>query len=92
MNIDFKRIINSSRGKIVFSMLLGLGLATLFRKACTSRNCLVFKAPSLENIKNKVFGHNNKCYTFTEHSSTCKTGTDNVIVNADEDDNTSSKS
>ena len=80
MNIDLKRIVNSGRGKIVISILLGLGLATLFRKACASRNCLVFKAPTLKDIKNKIFGHNNKCYTFTEQSSTCKTGSNNIIV------------
>ena len=90
MNIDLKRIVNSSRGKMVFSILLGLGLATLFRKACSERNCLVFKAPSLKDIKNKVFGYNNKCYTFTEANSTCKTGPNNIVVDIDAADSSES--
>jgi hypothetical protein len=71
MNIPFKEIINSTRGKYLFSVLLGLGLATLFRKACNSRNCLTFKAPSLDNIKGKTFGFNKKCYKFEEKSTSC---------------------
>lgn len=71
MNIDLKRIINSDRGKIVFSILLGLGLATLFRQSCNSNKCLVFKAPPLNQIKDKIFNYNNKCYKFTEKSVTC---------------------
>lgn len=71
MNIDIKNIVNSKRGKIVFSILLGFGLATLFRQSCKSNKCLIFKAPSLDKIKNKVFNYNNKCYKFTETSVSC---------------------
>ena len=71
MKIPLKEIINSQRGKYLISILLGLGLATLFRVACKSRNCLVFKAPSLDKIKGKVFGHNKKCYKFVERSTSC---------------------
>ena len=56
MNQNINKIINSNRGKIVFSIILGFGLATLFRKACNSRNCLLFKAPPIEKIKGKIFG------------------------------------
>ena len=71
MKLAIKDLINSTRGKYVFSILLGIGLASLFRKACESRNCMVFKAPTLDNIKNKIFGHNNKCYNFNEQSTSC---------------------
>ena len=71
MNLDIKRIINSDRGKIVFSILLGLGLATLFRQSCKTNKCLIFKAPTLDQIKNKLFNYNNKCYKFTEKSVSC---------------------
>lgn len=71
MNINLKRIINSERGKIVFSILLGLGLATLFKKSCSSDKCLVFKAPTLDQVKNKIFNYNNKCYKFNEKAVTC---------------------
>ena len=78
MRFNLIKFLNSTRGKYVFSVLLGLGLATLFRKACNSRNCLVFKSPDLNEIKNKIFSHNEKCYEFKEESTTCN-NTDNSV-------------
>jgi len=72
MKNAIQRLVNSKHGVYVFSIILGLGLASLFRKACSSRNCLVFKAPSLDTIKNSVYRFNNKCYKFTENAVTCK--------------------
>ena len=77
MKFALKEFVNSTRGKYVFSILLGLGLATLFRKACSSRDCLVFKAPSLKTIKNKIFKHNNNCYKYKETTVTCNNTTNN---------------
>ena len=71
MKVDIKRILNSERGKYVLSILLGLGLATLFRKSCNRNKCLVFKAPNLNQVKDKIFGYNNKCYKFHETNITC---------------------
>ena len=71
MGFNIVKFINSTKGRYVLSILLGLGLATLFRKACNSRNCLVFKAPDLDKIKNKIFNHDNKCYEFREESTSC---------------------
>ena len=89
MRFSLKQIIHSTQGKYILSVLLGLGLATLFRKACSSQNCLVFKAPSIENIKGKIFSYNDKCYNYKEQNSTCKepsdTGpNDNVVLDMKE--------
>ena len=35
--MNFKRLINTALGKIIISIMLGLGLATLFRKVCKDR-------------------------------------------------------
>jgi hypothetical protein len=69
--MDIKRLIYSPVGKIAISIMLGLGLATLFKRVCKNRNCLVFHAAPLDQIKGKIFKHNDKCYTFTEKSETC---------------------
>ncbi len=71
MKLNIQKIINSTRGKYVISVLLGLGLATLFRKACTNQNCLVFKAPAMNEIKGKIFQFDNKCYTYQEKHASC---------------------
>ena len=77
MKFALKEFVNSTRGRYVFSILLGLGLATFFRKACSSRDCLVFKAPSFNDIKKNIYKHNNNCYKFTERSVTCNNSNTN---------------
>ena len=69
MNIE--RILHGKIGKIFMSVLLGLGLATLFRKVCNDRNCIVFKAPNIKKIQNQIFKFQDKCYTFTENIEKC---------------------
>ena len=56
-----RRLIYSDFGRIVISILLGLGLATIFRKVCKDRKCLVFKAPKLDDVKGQVFKFDGKC-------------------------------
>ncbi len=68
---NLKNFLNSSRGRIIISILLGFGIASLFRKSCENRNCLVFKAPSITKIKGKTFLFDEKCYKYTEKNVTC---------------------
>ena len=67
-----KRLIYGAPGKIIISIILGLGLATLFRKVCKNRDCIVFHAPDIKKIKNQVFKFDDKCYTFNEKITKCK--------------------
>ena len=70
----FKNIItkvNTKYWKIIISILLGLVLASIFRKSCESRNCLIFHAPSFEEVYSKVYKHNNRCYKYKEQSVVC---------------------
>lgn len=69
--MNLKRLIYSDVGRIVISIILGLGLATLFRKVCKERDCLVFHAPKLNKIKNQVFKFKDKCYQFEEEIEKC---------------------
>ena len=64
--MNLRRLLYSDIGKYIISILLGLGLATLFRKVCKDRNCIVFKAPNIQKIKNQIFKFENKCYKFIE--------------------------
>ena len=66
-----KRLTNNYIGRAFISILLGLGLATLFRKVCKDRECIVFKAPSIDKIKKDIFKFDEKCYTFKESAQTC---------------------
>ena len=66
-----ERLLNSKEGKYIISMILGFGLATVFRKVCKERNCLMFKAAPLEEIKNKVYQYGDDCYRYEEQATTC---------------------
>ena len=69
--MGLKELLHSKNGKILMSVLLGIGVSTLFRKVCKERNCLIFKAPKFDKIKDKVYKFNDKCYTYTESLKPC---------------------
>ena len=56
--------LKSYEGKVLMSILLGLGLATLFRKVCTERNCIDFNGPIISDFEDKTYGQNDKCYKY----------------------------
>ena len=62
--MNLKKLIHTKFGKYAISILLGLGLATLFRESCKSRSCIVYQSPSLSELNTKTYKHNGKCYTF----------------------------
>ena len=69
--MEIRRLLYGNVGRVVMSIILGLGLATLFRKVCTDRDCIVFKAPDINKIKNQIFDFGGKCYTFEEKIEKC---------------------
>ena len=75
-----RRLIYSPFGRIIISIVLGLGLATLFKKACNNRNCIVFKSPPLDELRTKIYKHNNKCYKLDELSVKCDKNKKNVLM------------
>jgi hypothetical protein len=71
MNLHLGRFLHSENGKTIMSILLGFGLASLFRAVCKDKDCLIFHAPPLEEIKDKIYKYDNKCYKYTTKSTTC---------------------
>ena len=66
-----RRLIYGDVGRVVISIILGLGFATLFRKVCKDRDCIIFRAPDVSKIKNQIFKFGNKCYKFNESIEKC---------------------
>lgn len=69
--MHFKRLLNTSMGKFFISVLLGLGLATFFRKVCTDKNCISFNGPVISDIDGKIYKYGEKCYKYTSSATTC---------------------
>lgn len=66
---NIRKFLASRTGVIIVSILLGLGLSTLFKMSCDSRSCIVYQAPSFD--KKKIIRYNKKCYEPKEHMETC---------------------
>lgn len=69
MNLT-KILDNEFNGKII-SVVWGLGLATLFRHSCVSRNCIIIKSPNHNEIKKNNYKFNNKCYKYEQYAVSC---------------------
>jgi hypothetical protein len=65
------KLFHTQTGKIVLSIILGLGLATLFRTVCKGKNCIIFHAPPLEQIEGKIYKYDNKCFQYVTKSAKC---------------------
>lgn len=66
-------LFKTTAGKYLISAILGLGLASLFRKVCDDdTNCVIYKGSNYEkDVKDKNFKHNNNCYHYEIHPVTC---------------------
>ena len=69
--MNVRRLLYTSFGKNLISIILGLGLASLFRKVCRERNCLIFKGPDISNIQKQTYQYGDKCYNFKENAASC---------------------
>lgn len=65
------KFIHSQQGKYLMSMLLGIGLATLFRSVCKGSRCNVIKAPPIEEIDRQIYKFDGQCYEMKTNPITC---------------------
>ena len=65
------KFVHSQTGRIIMSVLLGLGLATFFRAACKGKQCNIISAPPLDEIDGQIYKFNNKCYKFDKNPIEC---------------------
>lgn len=71
MGMHLSKFVHSTTGKYIMSILLGFGLASVFRTVCKKRNCLVFSAAPLENFTKNIYKNENKCYKYVAHATKC---------------------
>jgi hypothetical protein len=63
--------IHTKFGRYLVSVILGIGLSSIFRKTCIDKECLTFKGPHHDDIVKNTYSHNNDCYTFKSSSISC---------------------
>jgi ABC-type bacteriocin/lantibiotic exporter with double-glycine peptidase domain len=54
------KLLHTKQGNILISIILGLGLAMLFKPIC--HNCIEYISPDLRKEHNKKYNINNNCY------------------------------
>jgi len=69
--LNFDKYVHTQTGKYILSIILGLGLASLFRSVCKGKNCIVFYAANIEDIQNKIYKTDNRCYKYEPILSKC---------------------
>lgn len=86
--MNFKRLLHTKMGVVVISIVLGLGLATIFRKVCTDKNCIKFKGPVISDVVGKTYKHGEKCYKYTINSTTCNSNKKIIDIKSPDEENT----
>tara|TARA_B100000768_G_scaffold176278_1_gene188786 strand:- start:248 stop:517 length:270 start_codon:yes stop_codon:yes gene_type:complete len=74
LSTAIKNIIYTERGRFILSIILGLGLATFFRKFCEGKNCYNFIGPKQAEVKDQIFSFdstNSECYIMREKAVKC---------------------
>ena len=68
---NFRNMIKTPVGKVVVAMILGVGLATLFRRSCEGKACIEFKAPNPVEVASNAYKHGELCYKFMPVTKEC---------------------
>jgi len=78
MAFSFNEILSTDLGKILISVILGLGLSTIFRKVCNGRNCIIVRGPEPKSINGNIYKYDNSCYKYSSHITSC--GKENIKI------------
>ena len=66
------KITKTDLGKSIISIIIGLGIAALFRKVCNDRSCIIIKGPPIQNVVNNIYSFDGKCYKYKTKKTSCK--------------------
>ena len=66
-----KRVLTMPGGKQFISVIVGFGLATLFRKSCEGQTCVVRVAPPITDVIGKLFNWEDGCVTYKKIDVPC---------------------
>ena len=64
-------------GKIMSSIILALGLASLLRMSFKNANMVILNGPPIDKTEGKIFSFDNKCYNYTTIATSCDNMEDN---------------
>jgi len=64
----------------LLSVLLGFGLAAIFRPLCKGPECLILRGPPVGDIKGAVYQFGSKCVEFDAKAVECPSAKDKKVI------------
>jgi hypothetical protein len=65
------RVMNENAGSIIVSVILGLGLAAMFRKVCKGDSCVIVKAPNAGEVAKYYWKIDQDCFKYNPRVIPC---------------------
>lgn len=66
-----REVMSKRIGCILISVMLGLGLATMFHKVCVGRDCVIVKGPGVKYVTEHVWRSGNDCFRYRQQKVGC---------------------
>jgi hypothetical protein len=74
------KFVHSNTGKVIMSIILGIGLATFFRTVCKGKNCRIISAPPMNEIQDQVYKFDDSCYKMEMNPIKCSSNRNTVKI------------
>lgn len=72
MAINVASLLSTRAGAVIVSIILGLGLATVFRRVCRGDGCRIIHAPKASVIDGHTYRIDHDCYQYVPFEVPCK--------------------
>lgn len=73
-------ILSDRFGAIIVSVILGLGLAAIFRATCRGEACIVVHGPPRDQIDQHVYRIDDQCFKYTSYAVGCPETETNTVI------------
>jgi hypothetical protein len=77
--IDFAALMDKPEFATMVSLILGFGLAAIFRPLCKGPDCLVIRGPPVSELRGAVYQFGSKCVEFDAKAIECPKGGKEVV-------------
>lgn len=76
IEILFDKLLHTDVGQVTVSIILGFGLAALFRRVCKGNNCILIQGPPMEEVIKTTYTIDGDCFRYTPVPTKCVESTD----------------
>jgi hypothetical protein len=69
--MEFRDLFKDKKFNVVFSVILGLFVASLFKRPCIGGKCNNYMPPPVAEVEGSVYTIGDKCYRFKTRDMVC---------------------